>query len=269
MNTLAIVCFASLSSLCSEHLKTTTSIQPSAIIAQNITQIVWRTDAKNPAIKRVKDKISIKPKLPIGWEISVNKQPILTTSNPLDAALLVARLNSLLQRPNLDPDQILPAQIGDRYVGVIGSEILFTLPASRSKNPTLTLFNWVNNLRTALKAEPLTLLEAQEQMYGLVGTDKNLQGIASWYGPYFQGRQTASGEIFEQQDFTAAHQDLPFDTYLKVTNLKNGNSVVVRINDRGPYIPPRMLDLSYAAAIQLNSEEAGVVPIQATIMAKQ
>lgn len=269
MNTLAIVCFASLSSLCSQHVKNTASIQSTATVAQNITQIVWRTESKNYVTKRNKDKISIRPKLPGGWEISVNKQPILTLSNPLDAALMVARINSLLQRPNLNPNEILPAQINDRYVGVIGSEVLFTLPASRYRNPSLTLFNWVNNLRIALKAEPLTLLEAQEQMYGLVATDKNLQGLASWYGPYFQGRQTASGEIFEQQDFTAAHQDLPFDTYLKVTNLKNGNSVVVRINDRGPYIPPRMLDLSYAAATQLNSEEAGVVPIQATIMAKQ
>jgi rare lipoprotein A len=74
--------------------------------------------------------------------------------------------------------------------------------------------------------------------------------------------------MFRQADFTAAHPSLPFDTYLKVTNLNNGNSVVVRINDRGPYVDERMLDLSHAAAIQIASDQTGVVPIKATIMLK-
>ncbi|MFN5766194.1 MAG: septal ring lytic transglycosylase RlpA family protein, partial [Pseudanabaena sp.] len=112
----------------------------------------------------------------------------------------------------------------------------------------------------------LTLVEAQKQIHRLAPTDEQIDGIASWYGPYFQGRQTASGEQFEQQDFTAAHPSLPFDTYLKVTNQQNGKSVVVRINDRGPYFGNRNLDLSHAAAIALNSDEVGVVPITATIL---
>jgi rare lipoprotein A len=103
-------------------------------------------------------------------------------------------------------------------------------------------------------------------MHRLIDTDEQIRGIASWYGPYFQGRQTASGEIFEQDDFTAAHPSLPFDTYLNVTNQRNGKSVVVRINDRGPYFGDRNLDLSHAAAIALNSDEVGVVPITATIL---
>jgi rare lipoprotein A len=103
-------------------------------------------------------------------------------------------------------------------------------------------------------------------MHQLTATDQKIDGIASWYGPYFQGRQTASGELFEQDDFTAAHPSLPFDTYLKVTNQKNGQSVVVRINDRGPYFGNRNLDLSHAAAIALNSDEVGVVPITATVL---
>ena len=100
----------------------------------------------------------------------------------------------------------------------------------------------------------------------MTATNEKINGLASWYGPYFQGRQTASGEQFEQQDFTAAHPSLPFDTYLKVTNEKNGRSVVVRINDRGPYIGNRNLDLSHAAAIALNSDEVGVVPVTATVL---
>ncbi len=72
--------------------------------------------------------------------------------------------------------------------------------------------------------------------------------VASWYGPGFQGRRTASGERFNTHAFTAAHKSLPFGTRLKVTNVGTGRSVVVRINDRGPFVRGRELDLSHAAA---------------------
>ncbi len=74
------------------------------------------------------------------------------------------------------------------------------------------------------------------------------EGIASWYGPKFHGRRTASGEVFDMYQLTAAHRWLPFGTLVRVTNLENGLSVVVRINDRGPFVKGRIIDLSYAAA---------------------
>ncbi len=74
---------------------------------------------------------------------------------------------------------------------------------------------------------------------------------ASWYGPKFHGRTTANGETYDQWGMTAAHKTLPFGTMLRVTNVDNGRSVVVRINDRGPFIPGRDLDLSRAAAEEL------------------
>lgn len=74
------------------------------------------------------------------------------------------------------------------------------------------------------------------------------EGVASWYGPKFHGRRTASGEVFDMHRLTAAHPWLPFGTIVKVTNLENGLSVVVRINDRGPFVKGRIIDLSYAAA---------------------
>ncbi len=74
------------------------------------------------------------------------------------------------------------------------------------------------------------------------------EGIASWYGPKFHGKRTASGEVFDMYRLTAAHPWLPFGTIVKVTNLENGLSVVVRINDRGPFVKGRIIDLSYAAA---------------------
>lgn len=88
------------------------------------------------------------------------------------------------------------------------------------------------------------------------------RGIASWYGKRFHGRKTASGERYDMYAFSAAHRTLPIPSYARVTNLKNGKSVVVRVNDRGPFHKKRMLDLSYAAAVKLdfvNSGEASVL----------
>ena len=74
---------------------------------------------------------------------------------------------------------------------------------------------------------------------------------ASWYGPGFHGRLTANGEVYDQMSFTAAHKSLKFGTLLKITNPRNNKSVVIRINDRGPYISGRDLDISKAAALEL------------------
>ena len=82
-------------------------------------------------------------------------------------------------------------------------------------------------------------------------------GTASWYGPGFHGRKSASGETYNQNAMTAAHKTLPFGTKLKVTNQKTGKSVTVKINDRGPYVGSRVIDLSKAAASQLGIVKAG------------
>ncbi|MFI5407566.1 MAG: septal ring lytic transglycosylase RlpA family protein [Nitrososphaerales archaeon] len=84
----------------------------------------------------------------------------------------------------------------------------------------------------------------------------------SWYGPNFHGKMTANGEIYDQMALTAAHKSLKFGTLLKVTNPKNGRSVIVRINDRGPYIEGRDLDLSKAAAIELGILKKGVARLK-------
>ncbi|HYL92003.1 MAG TPA: septal ring lytic transglycosylase RlpA family protein [Alphaproteobacteria bacterium] len=82
-------------------------------------------------------------------------------------------------------------------------------------------------------------------------------GKASWYGKQFHGRTTASGEDFDMFELTAAHRQLPLGTYVKVTNLRNGRWIIVRVNDRGPYVTGRILDLSYSAARMLEFK-AGV-----------
>ena len=88
------------------------------------------------------------------------------------------------------------------------------------------------------------------------------RGLASWYGSKFHGRLTANGEQYNMYGRTAAHKTLPFDTYVQVTNLRNGKKAVVRINDRGPFVRGRIIDLTYTAARELNMTEDGVVSVQ-------
>lgn len=83
-------------------------------------------------------------------------------------------------------------------------------------------------------------------------------GKASWYGGYFHGRKTANGERYDMYDLTAAHKSLPFNSLLRVTNLENNKSIIVRVNDRGPYIKGRDVDLSYNAARQIDVVSSGV-----------
>ncbi len=93
-----------------------------------------------------------------------------------------------------------------------------------------------------------------------------MTGLASWYGPDFHGRPTSSKEIFDMNDMTAAHRSLPFGTWVLVTNLDNGRSVAVRINDRGPFVAGRIIDLSYAAARMLGAVGPGTVPVRLELL---
>ena len=88
------------------------------------------------------------------------------------------------------------------------------------------------------------------------------RGVASWYGPTFHGGNTSSGEPYNMYGMTAAHKTLPLPTYARVTNLKNGKSVVVRINDRGPFVANRLIDLSYTAAAKLDMLREGTTLVE-------
>jgi len=92
------------------------------------------------------------------------------------------------------------------------------------------------------------------------------RGVASWYGPGFHGRRTANGETYNQEELTAAHKSLPFNTLVRVENVRNGKSVVVRINDRGPYVGNRIIDLSHKAARNIEMVGAGTADVRLTII---
>jgi rare lipoprotein A len=105
--------------------------------------------------------------------------------------------------------------------------------------------------RTSSAQSPLVRKQAGKPKPYQVGT-------ASWYGEYFVGRPTASGESYDMYDMTAAHPTIPLGSYVKVTNLHNGRAVVVRINDRGPVVEGRIIDLSYGAAKALGYDKKGL-----------
>ncbi len=207
---------------------------------------------------------------PSEFQVMVQGYEVAQLPDRIQADLFAHRIQDWLQQSDRDPAQLTPTTLngvraiqgGDRTLLLMSEDVVESIP----RNQDLLTVEWTNNLRKALGAEPLPIAEAQAQMYGLVETPRKLQGTASWYGPYFHGRLTANGETYDQEDMTAAHPSLPFDTYLKVKNLQNGKMVIVRINDRGPYIPPRNLDLSLGAARVLGSEETGVISYEATFM---
>lgn len=87
------------------------------------------------------------------------------------------------------------------------------------------------------------------------------EGLASWYGEKYHGRTTASGEVFDKNAISAAHKELPFGTWVEVTNLDNGRKLRVRINDRGPFIEGRIIDLSERAASELGMKNAGIARV--------
>lgn len=211
---------------------------------------------------------------PERFQVWVKERLIAELPSQKQAELMAERLKEVLSNPSdpyLHASPVLPTVVEGEPALKVGDRLLFkldeALAADLDRNPELLAIEWVNNLRLALGKTSLNLADAQKQMYNLKETSKMFKGNASWYGgPTFHGRLTATGETYNQHELTAAHPTLPFDTYLKVKNLKNGVSVIVRVNDRGPYIPNRNLDLSLEAARCIGSEKVGVVPFEAVIM---
>lgn len=100
----------------------------------------------------------------------------------------------------------------------------------------------------------------------VVGVGETATGVASWYGPGFHGKTTSNGETYNQNAFTAAHKTLPMNTIISVTNLDNGRKTTVRINDRGPFVDNRILDVSKAAATRLDMLQSGTAPVKLEVI---
>jgi rare lipoprotein A len=109
-------------------------------------------------------------------------------------------------------------------------------------------------------------IDSRIEKMGLKRTSQVFHSKASWYGGLFHGRVTANNEAFDKNLFTAAHRSLPLNSYLLITNLNNNKQLVVKINDRGPFIAGRDLDLSEAAADFLDAKSAGVIPVSYEVL---
>jgi rare lipoprotein A (peptidoglycan hydrolase) len=228
---------------------------------------------------------SLSQQLPSGGRFAVKMQgcTVAYVTDATQAQQLSQRLDRQLQDPQTKWSEVTPHLVGDglrptaghRLTIQQGQHILLSLEPTFARqfntHPHRLITEWANNIRLVAGVKPLTLTQAQKQMYAVTATPQMHQGAASWYGPYFHGRMTANGEIYNQNDLTAAHRDLPLGTYVQVTNRSNGRSVVVRINDRGPYLDEdyRIIDLSHQAAHILDGTDKGVMPIELVVLKAQ
>jgi rare lipoprotein A len=169
----------------------------------------------------------------------------------------------MLKRPeatNMTPKKPLPfwLLVGTSCVSLAG--MLCTLP-------TRTVQADAGVPRPAAAASPnVVVLNATPPMSAPKPHLKLLRGIASWYGDQFDGRKTASGETFSMDEMTACHPSLPFGSEVRVVNLRNHKSVVVRITDRAALVKGRVIDLSYAAADKLKMTKSGVARVSIEVL---
>lgn len=143
--------------------------------------------------------------------------------------------------------------VGVFFVGTVRADVQLARPLA-----TLPPRPPIEGPTPEMMAPPIVLSSEQARM---------LRGIASWYGPHFHGRRTASGELFDMYAMTACHPTLPFGTVVRVKNLHNKRSVVVRITDRGYLFEGRVIDLSFAAAQKLDMAESGIAPVALEVIA--
>ena len=181
------------------------------------------------------------------------------------AELVTTRLRQLVQL-NADFSEIAPGLENGQVVIRAGPKLIITVDqrsaaANNTTAPDLALA-WTNNIRCSLEVAPIKA----DDVWQAMGRERAVTARASWYGSRFHGRPTASGELYDQNVFTAAHRTLPFGTLVLVSNPATEKSVVVRINDRGPFVKGRIIDLSLAAARAIGMEESGVADIQMTVI---
>lgn len=206
------------------------------------------------------------------------------------AKALVSRINHFMVTKG-DPKTILPGFQDGFAIGRANREPLFTADSKVAQALHITNADlarqWVNNIRVALGAPKFlrdnTVLASRSGISTAFSrkyiapesnnvvtkvTGKEQFGVASWYGGFFHGRRAADGSRFNTYNFTAAHKTLPFGSIVKVTNLRNNKTCVVKITDRGPFIPGRIIDLSSAAAKEIGVFSSGISRVKLQLIGK-
>ena len=198
---------------------------------------------------------------------------------PASRAEQVAQHLEQVYQADSDADAILvrwDEALEEYAITLDGETVVLINDTTQYFNPTgeaaTDALQATNRLRMLLGApEALTEIEGQPAPEIAAPADWGVasvfSGQASWYGPGFHGRQTASGERFNQNAMTAAHRTLPFGTRVRVINVHNNSEIIVRINDRGPFSRGRVIDLSAAAAREIGLDRAGVGPVRVEVLA--
>lgn len=260
------------------------------------------TNIKNEIIKA----ITVKKELEQGYSVGcvyIGTEKVIAYKSaaggftPYERAQSVA--DKIKQHINTGGDfqNLKPVKRNGMFIGDLNGDTLFTVDTQTAKkykmNPESLTINWVNNVRDAFgvpKVKRLAYLNTsrslsasgRSQIYrsrnsAIIETLLPISpysfsnvhfGGASWYGGFFNGRRSADGSRFNMNEMTAAHKSLPFGTIVKVTNLRNQKSCLVRITDRGPYIHGRIIDLSKAAAQEVGMLSSGTAHVKVEIIGK-
>lgn len=217
---------------------------------------------------------------PEGWDAPASAEGTIAASADLDVNDPAVRATALASTINQyhgeggDASSISVRwdEDSDTYLVEAGATLLVTmddnviLPKTTGASAEDALLA-TNLLRRQLgESEALAKVEGLPDRPTFGAVQSTFSGMASWYGPGFHGRTSASGERFNQYAMTAAHRTLPFGTMVEVTNLNNGSTTVVRINDRGPFSHGRVIDLSAAAAQAIGMMGSGVAPVSVNVL---
>lgn len=269
------------------HQQVGSNRQAATIYIQNLPVLTFLS-AKNRVTSKT-ESINNQTKVKVATTETkvVNKENNLQSSDtPVWRATRVAAKLNQINLASLDAQEIAVSwKSSDRYgITVNGEELVEinteTLLPDTTKDPALDALQVTNRLRRLLgNAPPLKVIAGlpeapkpqivkQAQQVVAQAVKVGSRGMASWYGPGFNGRRSANGERYNQNGLTAAHRSLPFGTKVKVTNVRTGRSVVVRITDRGPHVRGRIIDLSAAAARIVGVMQSGVAPVQVEVLGR-
>ncbi len=263
------------------------------LYVRNIPILTFVDTKLDPKVKYPSLNISSKISLKLPSKEN-SKVEIYSSNDPVERATSVAALLNQLARDGFDANGIVPVWQSGSYALMLGDSVRLNIDNSlivpnSSKNGAKDALTTANMLRRLIgKAQPLTNIVGlpiatmpktavpklervakkikPSYRLSIALVTQIISGMASWYGPGFHGGTTANGERFNQYTLTAAHPNLPFGTPVRVTNKYNGRSVVVRINDRGPYSGGRVIDLSKGAAQVIGLVSSGVAPVRLEIM---
>lgn len=210
-------------------------------------------------------------------QATASNASVETPNDPAVRATAIAAQINQLHHNSIDANSIRAVwdETKQRYLIKVGEDTLTaidpeTILADTTHDAEQDALQVTNRLRRLLgNAAPLTEVEGaprQTTQVSLGPLQLTVNGYASWYGPGFNGNMSASGEVFNENALTAAHPSLPFGTQVRVTNMDNGQSVLVRINDRGPYTGDRLIDLSTGAAEVIGLTISGVAPVRLDVI---